>query len=39
VGEGIFSAIQAASAPKVKQGRMVRNPDGSYSFEVIEQNA
>jgi hypothetical protein len=36
VGEGIFTAIQAASAPKVKQGRMVRNPDGSYSFEIVE---
>ena len=36
VGEGIFSAIQAASAPKVKQGRMVRNADGSYSFEIVE---
>lgn len=36
VGEGIFTAIQAASAPKVKQGRMARNPDGSYSFEIVE---
>ena len=39
VGEGIFSAIRTASAPRIKQGRMVRNPDGSYSFEVIEQEA
>jgi hypothetical protein len=36
VGEGIFTAIQAASAPKVKQGRMARNADGSYSFEIVE---
>jgi len=36
VGAGIFQAIEAAGATRVKQGRMVRLPDGSYEFQIIE---
>lgn len=32
----LATQAQAAILPKVKQGTMVRNPDGSYSMTVVE---